>query len=113
MTTTHKTHHTPKRTTAILAIIFLLPAIYIFGLWVNVFSKDLTPAQKITDFTGNFPSFMSDYKILMVVSMACCIVAMILASKSFKQRLLSLRIAMWLAVMIATLIFFVDVFQLF
>lgn len=107
------THNVPKKITAIAAIIFLLPAIIIFGLWMNTFSSDITPAQKFEAFTERFPSFMNDYKLIMGVSMACCITALILAAKSFKQRLLSLRIVMLLTVIIASLIFFVDLFQLF
>ena len=109
MTSTHKT---PKKITAVVAIVFLLPALYIFGLWINVFRQDLTPAQKITDFTGHFPSFMSDYRMIIYISMACCLAAIVLAAKSFKQHLVSLRVAMLLTVMIASLIFFVNLFQL-
>jgi hypothetical protein len=110
MTSTHKT---PKKTTAVFAIIFLLLALYIFGQWINVFTRDITPAQKVVEFSEQFPAFISDYKLIIYISMACCLAAMILAAKSFKQRLLSLRIAMWLTVMVASLIFFVDLFQLF
>ena len=105
-------HKVPKKITAILAIVFLLPAVYIFGLWINVFSKDTTPLQKIGEFTDHFPALLSDYKVIMYISIGCCLTAMILAAKSFKQRLLSLRIAMWLTVMISSLIFFMDIFQL-
>ena len=109
MTSTHKV---PKKITAVLAIVFILPPLYILGIWINVFGHDITPAQKVEEFTGYFPSFISDYKIITFISIACCILAIIFASKSFKQPLLSLRIAMWLIVMIASLIFFLDIFQL-
>ena len=110
MTSTHKV---PKKITAILAIVFLIPAVYIFGVWLRVFSGDLTPAQKIDSFINHFPSFITEYKWIIYFSMVCCLVAMVLAAKSFKQPLLSLRITMWLTVMVASLIFFVDIFQLF
>jgi hypothetical protein len=90
----------------------MLPAVYIFGLWINVFTMDITPAQKVVEFTEQFPLPVNDYKIIIYISLACCLAAMVLAAKSFKQRLLSLRIAMWLTVMIASLIFFVHLFQL-
>jgi len=106
------THKVPKKITAILAIVFLLPALYIFVLWINVYKQDLTPAQLISEFTDHFPSFISSYKVIIYFSMICCLISMILAAKSFKQNLLSLRIAMWLTVMVASLIFFVDIFQL-
>jgi len=106
------THQVPKKITAILAIVFLLPALYIFGLWINIYNQDLTPSQLVSQFTGHFPSFVSSYKVIIYFSIACCLISMVLAAKSFKQRLLSLRIAMWLTVMAASLIFFVDIFQL-
>lgn len=107
-----KTHKAPKKLTAILAIVFLLPAVYIFALWANIFGQDITPAQKVVDFTDHFPSPLNDYKTILYISIVCCVIAMIFAAKSFKQPLLSLRIAMWLTVMIAALIFFLHVFQL-
>ena len=106
------THKVPKKITAILAIVFLLPALYIFGLWINAFSKDISTPQKINEFTDHFPSPLNDYKVIMYISIACCLTAMVLAAKSFKQRLLLLRIAMWLTVMVASLIFFLNIFQL-
>ncbi len=109
MTSTHKV---PKKITAILAIIFLLPALYIFAIWTKAFNQDISQPQKISLFTDHFPGFLNDYKIILYISIACCIIAMILAAKSFKQPLVSLRIAMWLTVIIAALIFFLNVFQL-
>ena len=109
MTSTHKV---PKKITAVLAIVFLLPAIYIFILWMNVFKQDTTQSQKISEFTDHFPAFLSDYRNVMYVLIALCLAAIILAAKSFKQPVVLLRIAMWLTVMIASLIFFMSVFQL-
>lgn len=111
MTKTHKAH---KKTTAILAIIFLLPALYIFGLWLQVFnfSSDLNQAEKVAAFTGYFPKGLNDIKIITYFSMACCIVALILAAKSFKHPLVFLRIAMFITVIVAALIFIVDLSQL-
>ena len=109
MTSTHKV---PKKASELAAIVFVLPAIYIFGVWLRVFGADDTPAQKIENFTSHFPAAVPGYKWIMGFSLFCCLVSMVLAAKSFKQPLLSLRIAMWITVMVASLIFFVDIFQL-
>ncbi len=109
MTSTHKV---PKKITAILAIVFLLPAIYIFVLWLNIFRQDLSPSQKIGTFTDYFPSVISDYQTILVISITCCVIAMALAAKGFKQPSLFLRILMWLTVIVAALIFFLTIFQL-
>lgn len=106
------THKVPKKTMAIVAILFLVPAVLIFILWINVFKQDITTSRKLQEFTDNFPALIRDYNLIMVLSICCCLTAMILAAKSFKQPLLSLRIAMWLTVMLATLIFFFNIFQL-
>ena len=111
--TTHKVNRKQKQWIALLAIILLLPALYIFFIWLDVFSQDLSQAQKISAFTARFPFGMNDHRIIIYISMASCLAAMILAAKSFKQRQLPLRVAMWLTVMIAALIFLLDIFQLF
>jgi hypothetical protein len=106
------THNVPKKITAVFAIIFLLPAVYIFLIWMNAFNQDVSQDQKISSFTNHFFGLFHDYKAILLISVTCSLIAMVLAAKSFKQRLLSLRIAMWLTVIIAALIFFLHVFQL-
>lgn len=106
------THKTPKKITAILALIFLLPALYIFILWTNAFNQDISPSQKISLFTDHFPLHFNDYKTIICISIVCSVIAMVLAAKSFKQPIVALRISMWLTVIIAALIFFMGVFQL-
>lgn len=108
MTSTHKV---PKKISAFLALIFLLPALYIFIVWVNVFSQDISQIQKISLFTSKF-GFLNDYRSILYVAIACSILAMIFAAKSFKQPIIGLRIAMFVTVIIAALIFFLTVFQL-
>jgi hypothetical protein len=109
MTSTHKV---PKKISAVFAIIFLLPAVYIFAIWTNTFSQDVSQSQKITLFTDHFPHFLNDYKTILWISIVSSLAAMVLAAKSFKQPIIALRIAMWLTVIIAALIFFLDIFQL-
>lgn len=106
-------HKVPKKITAVLALACLLPAAYIFAIWSRVFSQDLSQAQKISSFTDHFPAFLNDYKTIIYTSIAFSVIAMVLAAKSFKQPIVALRIAMWLTVIIAALIFFLDIFQLF
>lgn len=108
MTSTHKV---PKKITAILAIVFILPAVYIYGVWISASGSDITQAEKVEQFTGHFPSLIGDNKILAFISIVCCITAMILAAKSFKQPIIPLRIAMWLVVMIASFLLFLNIFQ--
>jgi hypothetical protein len=106
------THKVPKKITAILAIVFLIPAVYIFSLWTVAFNEDVSQSQRISLFTDHFPRFLNDYKSILCVSLACSLIAMVLAAKSFKQPIIALRIAMWITVIVAALIFFLDIFQL-
>ena len=108
MTSTHKV---PKKITAFLALIFLAPALYIFIVWLNAFNQDISQTQKISLFTSHFV-ILNDYRSLLYVTVACSIVAMIFAAKSFKQPIIGLRIAMFVTVIVAALIFFLIVFQL-
>ena len=105
------THQVPKKITAILAILFILPPLYIYGVWLNVAGDDMTQPEKLDRFTSHFPSVIGDNKILALISIACCLIAMVLAAKSFKQPIIFLRVAMWLIVMIASLLLFLNIFQ--
>jgi len=67
------THTLPKKITAVFALIFLVPPVYIFAIWSKVFSQDITQAQKISSFSDHFPAFLRDYKIILYFSIACCI----------------------------------------
>jgi heme/copper-type cytochrome/quinol oxidase subunit 3 len=112
MTTRHHTHHTPKKFTAILAIIFLIPALYIFGIWLNVYQDpDASQTEKVSGFLRHFPSGLN-INIINSVSIGFCLAAVIFAAISFKQRLLSLRIIMMLTVLAASLIILLDIFQI-
>jgi hypothetical protein len=106
------THNVPKKITAVLALVFLLPAVYIFAIWLKVYSpQDDSIARKDALFTSYFPGQINDVSILHYISIAFCITAIILAAKSFRQKNLLLRIAMMLTVLVASLIFFLNVFQ--
>ena len=106
------THQVPKKISAIFAILFLLPALYIFGVWLKIYrQEDLSIAQKNSLFTNSFPLHINDVKVIHYLCMAFAIVAIILAAKSFRQKKLFLRIIMMLTVLIGALIFFMNIFQ--
>lgn len=108
MTTTHTV---PKKITAILSLIALLPAIYIFSMWLKVYpQKDLSAAHQDTLFRDSFPGNL-DVKTLLYICMAFCLLSIFLAAKGFRQRELYLRIVMMITVIIAAFIFFMSVFQ--
>ena len=107
------THHVHKKYTAILAIIFLLPALYIFGVWLKAWNAepDASQAAKTSAFLNWFPNGLTTNAVTFV-SIGCCIAALVLAATSFKQRVVSLRVLMMLTVIFASFILLLDIFQL-
>lgn len=108
MTSTHKI---PKKLDAILAILFIIPPLYIYIIWVTVASDNNSQIQNVKAFTDHFPRFVSDVVTLAIISIICCIVALIFAAKSFKQPILFLRITSWLVVIIGAFLLFLNLFQ--
>jgi len=108
-----KTHHYHKKSLAIIAMLFLLPPLYIQSAWLKVWFSDADANQfeKETGFLRFFPGSLS-VKLIDVISIVCCLVAIILASMSFRQHNLSLRILMMLTVIFGSLLFLLDIFQL-
>lgn len=108
MTSTHKI---PKKIDAILAILFILPPLFIYITWVSVASDNNSQVQNVKAFTDKFPEFISGVVPLALISIACCILALIFAAKSFKQPILFLRITSWLVVIIGAFLLFLNIFQ--
>jgi hypothetical protein len=50
--------------------------------------------------------------LLLVVSLACCIIAIIILSRSFNNRAISLRVVSMVAVIVAVLLALLNIFQL-
>jgi len=108
MTSTHKL---PKKIDAILAMLFIIPAIYIYIIWISVASDNTTQVQNVKAFTDHFPKLISGVVPLAVISIVSCILALIFAAKSFKQPILFLRIAAWIIVIIGSFLLFLNIFQ--
>ena len=106
-----KTKHTPSILSAIIAIIFLIPGIVLYLLWAGL-GNDLNPAERLAAYLAKFPAFMQNLAVINVISIVCCILAIAFASRSFRKRLLSLRLVMMLTVIAAVLIILFDVYQL-
>lgn len=108
MTSTHKI---PKKIDAILAILFIIPPVYIYIIWITVASDNNSQIQNVKAFTNHFPPIVSSIISLALISISCCILALIFAAKSFKQPLLLLRITSWVVVIIGSFLLFLNIFQ--
>ena len=99
--------HVPGKITAAIAIVFLLPPLVFFMMWSSIGLRysDISNSDKTDTFLGYFPAFLKNMTTVHVISLACCVIAIILASRSFKKHLISLRVLMLITVVLA--IFFI------
>ncbi len=106
--------HVPARITAIIAMVFLLPALIFYIMWstIGLQSSDLNANEKLSAYLGKFPPFMQNLNTINVISIICCVLAIVFASRSFKKYLVSMRVLMMLTVLIALFIILVDIYQL-
>ena len=106
--------HVKKKVTATLSIIFLLPALVLFIMWTSITIRftDMNEIDKQETFLGYFSGFFKDIHIVNIISIILCLIAIILASRSFQKRLLSLRFLMLMTVLISIFIILFDIFQL-
>ncbi len=106
--------HVSRRFTAVLAILFLLPALIFFIMWwsISLRYSGINESEQMDTFLGYFPQWLKSINIIHAVSIICCVVAVVLAARSFKKRLLSVRILMLLTVLIAIFIILFDISQL-
>ncbi|MEO7962169.1 MAG: hypothetical protein ABIR19_11515 [Ginsengibacter sp.] len=107
-------HHAPSKVTAVLAIVFLIPPLIFFILWssIGLQSSGLNAREKISRYLEYFPQFMQNLQGINLVSIACCLVATYFAARSFRKRLLSIRILMFLTVIAAMFIILFDIYQM-
>ncbi|MEO8821716.1 MAG: hypothetical protein ABI267_05450 [Ginsengibacter sp.] len=106
--------HVKKKITGILAIIFLLPALISFIMWTSIGMRfsDMNQVSKEETFLGYFSGIFKNIHAVDIVSIIFCLIAIILASRSFQKKLLSLRILMLLTVLISIFIIIFDISQL-
>ena len=108
------TRHVPSRVTGLISIVVLLPALILFIMWSAIGLQDnsLNANEKVSVYLDKFPSFMQSLITINIISIVCCVVAIIFAARSFRKRLLSLRVLMMLTVFVAVFIILFDIYQL-
>ena len=106
--------HVKKKVTAALAVIFLLPALIFFIMWTSIGMRfpGLSNVDKQEAFLDYFSGIFSNVHVINVISIVLCLVAIILASRSFQKRLLWLRLLMLITVLICIFIILFNVSQL-
>ncbi|MEO8721470.1 MAG: hypothetical protein ABI297_01845 [Ginsengibacter sp.] len=106
--------HVRGRVTAALSIAFLIPPLILFMMWVSIGMRrsSIDANDKIDIYLGYFGGLFNDLHVINIVSIVFCLVSIVLASKSFKKHLLSIRVLMLLTVLVAIFIILFDLFQL-
>jgi len=106
--------HLKKKVTATLSIVFLLPALVLFLIWISITIRftDMNEIDKQETFLGYFSGLFKNIHVVNIISIIFCLIAIILASRSFQKRLLSLRFLMLMTVLISIFIILFDISQL-
>ncbi len=108
------TSHVSSKATAVIAMVFLLPALIFFIMWssIGLQASGLNAKEKISSYLEKFPVFMQSLTTINIISIVCCLLAIVFAARSFKKHLLSVRVLMMLTVLVALFIILFDVYQL-
>jgi hypothetical protein len=106
--------HVPSKITAALAIIFLLPPLVLFIMWSSIGIKysGLSQGDKTDVYIGYFSGWLKNINTIHIISIVCCLIAIILATRSFKKHLLSIRVLMLITVLVAIFILLFDISQM-
>lgn len=107
--------HLSRKITAAMAIIFLLPPLIFFAMWSSIGLRysGLSNEDQMDVYTGYFPRWLRDINAIHTISIVCCLLAIILAARSFKKHLLSVRVLMLIVVLASIFILLFDISQLF
>lgn len=106
--------HVPKKTTASIAVIIFLIPLFLFILWLSITIRlgEISERDQIDTFLSYFPAIIRHYSGIIIFSIICCVAAMYLAAKSFRKKLLPLRIAMFLVVIGSIFLIFFNISRL-
>ncbi len=106
--------HVPRRLTAALAIIFLLPPLVFFIMWSSIGLRysGIDAQEQMDTYLTFFPEWLKNINTIHAISLVCCVIAIILAARSFKKHLLSVRVLMLLTVLAAIFIILFDIYQI-
>jgi hypothetical protein len=72
---------------ALAGLLFLIPPCAIWGFWIRTFSSypEKSQAEKVTIFLSHFPSAFQNTRLLTVIALVSCIIAVLLSTLSLKQ----------------------------
>lgn len=106
--------HISRKWTAAAAGIFLLPAFILFIMWSSIGLRfsGISDSDKMDYYMGYFPKWLQNINLIHAISIVCCVIAIALAARSFKKRLLSVRVLMLLTCLVSIFIILFDIYQM-
>lgn len=106
--------HVPSKTTAVMAIIFLLPPLVLFIMWASIGIKysGISEVDQMDIYMGYFPEWLKNINTIHIISILCSFIAIGLAARSFKKHLLWVRVLMLIVVLVAIFIILFDISQI-
>lgn len=106
--------HIRRKTTAILAILFLSIPLLLFIMWSSMGLRysGLSATEQIDMYLSKFPAWLGNMDTIHAISIGCCVIAIVLAARSFKKHLLSIRVLMLFTVIVALFIILFDIYQI-
>ncbi len=106
--------HVSRKVTAALAIIFLLPPLLMFIMWSSIGLRysGMDAGDQMDTYLDYFPGWLNNINTIHAISIVCCIIAIVLAARSFKKHLLSVRVLMLFTVLVSIFIILFDIYQM-
>ena len=98
-----------KKIFALLAIIILIPAMYIQIVWLKFYRFSvIADDQKEKEFLNKFPEDIQNIMSLVLISFTCCVFSLMISKHTIRQPGFGLKIAGIITALIAGLLLVVD-----
>lgn len=106
------TNQTSLKIATLISLICSLIPLTIYGLWVYAFKLGSTQAERVTIFKDYFPDFLNGRWDTTFISIAFCVVAILLSTLNLKKLKNFWRTLNILIVVISSLLLFLNLFSM-
>ena len=96
----------------LISLICTLIPLVIYGLWIYAFNLGTTQAERVTLFKNYFPDFLNGRWDTTFISIAFCVVAILLSTLNLKKLKNFWRTLNILIVVISSLLLFLNLFSM-
>jgi len=93
-----------------LGLVFLVIPATIMGLWMYAAGQGSTQAERVAVFHGYLPAFLHPYNVTSLLSLACCILAVVFSAISFSSDSGARRVVSLMVIIVGSLLFLLNLF---